>query len=421
MKVKIGTSPSYLVRNPYTYCFRMNVPKDLQSYIGRKELRYSLKTGYLGDAKYKARVIAGQVQLVFKLLRKGNSSLMKLSDNQIQEILQKYLKEYIDSIEERMYSDDPPPFTIDTRLFHQYVNDLDDIKQEIIEYLGTLDYRTVESIVDDLLKENGIDNIDRSSVSYQKLCRGILKAQLKGIDIEKRQMRGEYSDDQVKLTTEMLTSINSGKVSKMLSEVSDEYWKESESGWKDRTIVEYRGFNKRLLESLGYETEVHTIDFQTVKDCRDNLKETGNKGKPLSIKRVNMYIEYATALFNFAKRNKYISENPASGLMFKDKRSPDQITDVFDKEDLQKLFLSKEYIENKHLHSHNFWVPILGLFTGCRLEEICQLYVDDVKEVNRVWVLDINEKRSDQSVKTSERRLVPLHPLILDDLKFLNY
>ena len=84
MKGKISRSPSYLVRNPYTYCFRMNVPKDLQSYIGRKELRYSLKTGYLGDAKYKARVIAGQVQLIFKLLRKGNSSLMKLSDNRIQ-------------------------------------------------------------------------------------------------------------------------------------------------------------------------------------------------------------------------------------------------------------------------------------------------------------------------------------------------
>ena len=195
MKTKISKSPSYLVRNPYTYCFRMNVPQDLQPYIGRKELRYSLKTGYLSNAKYKARLMAGQVQLIFKLLRKGNSSLMKLSNNQIQEIVQKYLKEYVDGIEERMYSDDPPNFTLDTRLFYQYVNELDDIKKEIIEYLGTLDYRTVESIVDDLLKENGIDDIDRSSVSYQKLCRGILKTQLKGIDIEKKQMRGEYSDD----------------------------------------------------------------------------------------------------------------------------------------------------------------------------------------------------------------------------------
>ena len=320
-----------------------------------------------------------------------------------------------------MYSDDPPKFTIDTRLFYQYVNDLDDIKKEIIEYLGTLDYRTAENIVDDLLKENGIENIDWSSVSYQKLCRGILKAQLKGIDIEKKQMRGEYSDDKAMPTPEMLTSINSGKVSKMLSEVSDEYWKENESGWKERTIVEYQMFNKRLLESFGYETEVDTIDFQTVKDYRDKLKETGNRGKPLSIKRVNMYIEYATALFNFAKRNKYIRENPASGLMYKDKRSPDQITDVFDNEDLQKLFRSKEYVEDKHLNSHNFWVSLLGLYTGCRLEEICQLYVDDVKEVKGIWVLDINEQRSDQSVKTSERRLVPLHPFLVDDLKFIDF
>ncbi len=41
----IGKSPSYLIRNPYSYCFRMKVPTDLQGVIGRKELRYSVKTG----------------------------------------------------------------------------------------------------------------------------------------------------------------------------------------------------------------------------------------------------------------------------------------------------------------------------------------------------------------------------------------
>jgi len=29
----------------------MNVPKDLQLRVGKKELRYSLKAGYLGEAK----------------------------------------------------------------------------------------------------------------------------------------------------------------------------------------------------------------------------------------------------------------------------------------------------------------------------------------------------------------------------------
>ncbi len=92
MNPPTSRSPSYLVRNPYSYCFRMFVPKDLQPYIGRKELRYPLKTGYLATAKYKARFMAGQVQRLFKFLRKGNTALKKLSDNQIQELIEKYLK-----------------------------------------------------------------------------------------------------------------------------------------------------------------------------------------------------------------------------------------------------------------------------------------------------------------------------------------
>ncbi len=123
---------------------------------------------------------------------------MKLSDIQIQEITQKYLKEYID-----------------------------DIKQEIIGYFGTLDYRTFESIVDDLLKENGIEDIDKSSVSYQKLCRGILRAQLKGIDIEKKQMHGEYSDDVSSMKHHELELQSTKQESTTLSQATKDYWDES--------------------------------------------------------------------------------------------------------------------------------------------------------------------------------------------------
>ena len=89
MNLLSSRSLSYLVRNPYSYCLRMFVPKDLQPYIGRKELRYSLKTGCLTTAEYIARFMAGQVQRIFKFLRKGNTALKKLSDNQIQELIEK--------------------------------------------------------------------------------------------------------------------------------------------------------------------------------------------------------------------------------------------------------------------------------------------------------------------------------------------
>jgi hypothetical protein len=56
---------TYLVRTPYSYCFRLAVPSDLQTLIGKKELRYSLKTGYLSVAKRKARYLAGVYQNFF--------------------------------------------------------------------------------------------------------------------------------------------------------------------------------------------------------------------------------------------------------------------------------------------------------------------------------------------------------------------
>jgi hypothetical protein len=55
----------------------MRVPQDLQLVIGRKELRYSLKTGYVGNAKTKARFLAGQIQMIFRVLRKGGRALSK--------------------------------------------------------------------------------------------------------------------------------------------------------------------------------------------------------------------------------------------------------------------------------------------------------------------------------------------------------
>jgi len=63
-------SPSYLVRNAHSYCFRLIVPKDLRKFVGRTELRYTLRTGYLGVAKRKSRFLAGQVQFIFQSLRK---------------------------------------------------------------------------------------------------------------------------------------------------------------------------------------------------------------------------------------------------------------------------------------------------------------------------------------------------------------
>ena len=69
--MNLGRSPNYLVHNSHSFCFRMRVPEDLRRYFGKKELKYSLKTGYIRTAKNKARYLAGFIQVIFERLRSG--------------------------------------------------------------------------------------------------------------------------------------------------------------------------------------------------------------------------------------------------------------------------------------------------------------------------------------------------------------
>jgi integrase len=72
-------------------------------------------------------------------------------------------------------------------------------------------------------------------------------------------------------------------------------------------------------------------------------------------------------------------------------------------------------------HPYQFWLPLLGLYTGGRLEELCQLIVSDVVETNGIWAISINDEGDDKRIKTQQsRRIIPLHPQIVS-LGFLQY
>ena len=95
------------------------------------------------------------------------------------------------------------------------------------------------------------------------------------------------------------------------------------------------------------------------------------------------------------------------------------------------LFKADNYL--KHTIRKNnpayYWVPLIDLFSGCRINEICSLYVDNIikikgRETGRdIWCFNLLEEvnRSDKRLKTaSSRRFVPIHDEILK-LDFLDY
>ena len=197
--------------------------------------------------------------------------------------------------------------------------------------------------------------------------------------------------------------------SSSLKEAADDYWKENFPSWKARTVSEYEIYRKRLLEFVGKNSPLNTIDHATMKKFKDSLIESG-----LSASRVNGHLTFAGAVFRFARRHKMMTvDNPVEGVKLK-RKGRDGDKEVFTPEDLKAIFSSPRYLANEH-KPHRKWIPLIGLFTGARLEELAQLYREDVKEVDGLWCIDINESRPDQSLKTkASARVVPLHPLLIE-------
>lgn len=77
--------------------------------------------------------------------------------------------------------------------------------------------------------------------------------------------------------------------------------------------------------------------------------------------------------------------------------------------------------------AHCYWLPLVGLYTGARVNEVCQLNPQcDIREDGGVWFFDFTEdsdtdERVTKSVKNkSSRRRVPVHSQLLA-LGFLPY
>lgn len=77
---------------------------------------------------------------------------------------------------------------------------------------------------------------------------------------------------------------------------------------------------------------------------------------------------------------------------------------------------------NETWYPFQYWLPPLALYHGCRISELCQMHLDNVTQVEGIWVLDVNDKTKDKSIKTDDtsERCIPVHPTVIE-LGFLDY
>lgn len=81
----------------------------------------------------------------------------------------------------------------------------------------------------------------------------------------------------------------------------------------------------------------------------------------------------------------------------------------------------KDFFAVDYKYPERYWVTVLALYHGFRVNEICSLHLKDIyQDEDDVWVMDIKEDGVKKTVKTtSSVRIVPVHPFVLDTLDFM--
>jgi integrase len=249
-------------------------------------------------------------------------------------------------------------------------------------------------------------------------------------EIQAKSIVAEYYRKQ---PTDVSTNINRKTFSPNLSVAIDEFcvMKVTDKKWDEKTHSLYRARLRLLAEALN-DLHMDSVTDQNVNYVIDVLNALPPNRKKSPVYRnksldeivtskpkqkitktlVNKHLTLFSSFFEWAKSRDYVQKNFFKGRNVRDKSKASKRWKVFSEDDLNKLFSKKSYptSENK---KYQYWVPLLGLYSGARLEELCQLHLEDIYKLDGYWIIDINDNSNDKKVKNEwSIRKVPVHPLL---------
>ncbi|SEP27327.1 Site-specific recombinase XerD [Salinihabitans flavidus] len=212
----------------------------------------------------------------------------------------------------------------------------------------------------------------------------------------------------------------------------DDFIAEHSRQWADKTIGQNRAYLNVLVEYFGHDRLLATITKQDASEVKKVLqaipasrntkpklkamplmqviKEPGHK--KIAAKTINSHIQMFKMFFDWAERHGHSPHTLFEGMKVKKDEASKSERKPFTPDQARLIYteLTENTSKLVRKDSHK-WGMLLGMFTGARLNEICQLDIADVQQDGDTWFLNItDEGDGNKSVKSKAgRRKVPLH------------
>ncbi len=422
------------------YC-RRSVPKDIRHAFGKTEVRRSLGTKVLSEARRLYPSVYESISLEFdsckrqldverSLVERKSSNPDSLTRKDISVLSARYYNRELKRMHE---SDSLTGFTdiakydlmlmrlgqwsgIETDAqIQEAVNSLNDSSSCQLEDTESLQ-EVLGDIANSLLQEERLA-VPESSQSYLMLMLELAKV-VKRLQLVSAQLHvGDYDSSQLlpiakqslsKSATEPTTVKSVHTIEAVFAEYEESLRLHNQGREKtiDKTLKDYGVVVKRFSEVFPNKpvTDVTRQDVDTFRtlllkmptrpkrnisclSVHQQIQKADEQGLPrLSPSTVKKQLMALSAVFEFAKEQYIIEVNPVHGST---KRLSSSIErrkgsdKQYNSRDLEVIFSSPIYTsgfrgQQSKYGEAVYWLPLLAYYTGCRAEELAQLYVSDI-------------------------------------------
>ncbi|MBW0169168.1 MAG: site-specific integrase [Hydrogenophaga sp.] len=191
--------------------------------------------------------------------------------------------------------------------------------------------------------------------------------------------------------------------------------------------------DKHLAQMPSKENQVR-LKLGTTSMTESVVAIEGSDWPRMSSNERDVRMQWLYRMFRWFHAQKWISDDPCTGLrgesvLTKVERKQAAVArkdrTAFTADEIARIFAAQVYEVGswkatkagtfRTFQPFHYWLPLLGLFTGARIGELCQLHLEDVRCESGVWFIDINERTADKSLKNAwSERQVPLHPRLVE-------
>ena len=123
---------------------------------------------------------------------------------------------------------------------------------------------------------------------------------------------------------------------------------------------------------------------------------------------IQKHLSHLRSFFNWAKKLNLIAHDPVGDLSIeRPKRTAPANEDGkgYSIDELNKIFRLSPFLAPPLERGYRFWVPLVALFTGARMGEVCELDVSHIKTNGKIWWINMLNSK----VKPLRRYDVPVH------------